>query len=160
MRSIWVLFIAVFFISCQDVEEIKKPANLIPEDKMVDVLTDLSILNSAKNYNRSLLEETGIQPDKYLFEKYQIDSLQLAESTGYYAKKYDILDDIYAKVKVNLETKKEEYETLRDEERKKDDSIRALKTTKDTLVKDDFSADSTIIERRLPQPMRRDIQIE
>ena len=159
MRSIWVLFIAVFFISCQNVEEIKKPANLIPEDKMVDVLTDLSILNSAKNYNRSLLEETGIQPDKYLFEKYQIDSLQLAESTGYYAKKYDILDDIYAKVKANLETKKEEYEILRDVERKKEDSIQSIKTIKDTLVNDPL-ADSILTDTRLPQPIRKDIQIE
>lgn len=132
MKFIKVFLIVCVFCSCQNIEEIKKPDNLIPEDKMVEVLTELNLLNSAKNYNKRILEETGIQPDKYLYNKYDIDSLQLAESTTYYAKKYDEFDGIYQKVKQNLEAMKKKLEVIREEEQRIEDSIRAL-NIKDTL---------------------------
>lgn len=135
MKFIKVFLIVCVFCSCQNIEEVKKPDNLIPEDKMVEVLTELNLLNSAKNYNKRILEETGIQPDKYLYTKYDIDSLQLAESTTYYAKKYDEFDGIYQKVKQNLEAMKTKLEVIREEEQRIEDSIRALDTkdTKDTI---------------------------
>lgn len=132
MKFIKVFLIVCVFCSCQNIEEIKKPDNLIPEDKMVEVLTELNLLNSAKNYNKRILEETGIQPDKYLYNKYDIDSLQLAESTTYYAKKYDEFEGIYQKVKQNLEAMKKKLEVIREEEQRIEDSIRAL-DTKDTI---------------------------
>jgi acyl carrier protein len=128
MKFVKVFLIICVFWSCQNIKEIKKPDNLIPEDEMVEVLTELNLLNSAKNYNKRLLEKTGMQPDKYLYNKYDIDSLQLAESTTYYAKKYDKFDGIYQKVKQNLEAMKVKLVVIRDEEQRIEDSIRALDT--------------------------------
>jgi acyl carrier protein len=128
MKFVKVFLIICVFWSCQNIKEIKKPDNLIPEDEMVEVLTELNLLNSAKNYNKRLLEKTGMQPDKYLYNKYDIDSLQLAESTTYYAKKYDKFDGIYQKVKQNLEAMKAKLIVIRDEEQRIEDSIRALDT--------------------------------
>lgn len=136
MKFLKVLFLACFFWSCQHVDEIKKPDNLIPEDIMVDVLTELNLLNSAKNFNKRILEETGLQPDTYLFSKYKIDSLQLAESTSYYAKKYDKFDGIYQRVKQNLEGMREKLDVIRAEEQRIEDSLRILKKSKDTLALD------------------------
>lgn len=133
MKFVTVFIFACLFWSCQNIEEIKKPDNLIPEARMVDVLTELNLLNSAKNYNKRILEETGIQPDIYLYSKYKIDSLQLAESTAYYAKKYDKFDGIYQKVKQNLETMKAKLEVIREEEQRIADSIRALDVQKDSI---------------------------
>ncbi|MCJ7757357.1 MAG: DUF4296 domain-containing protein, partial [Gillisia sp.] len=103
MKFKWILIFAVLLVSCQNVEEIKKPDSLIPEQKMVKVLTDLAILYSAKNYNKKILEETGLPLKTYLYEKHQIDSLQLAQSTEYYAKNYTQFKKIYNQVKLNLD---------------------------------------------------------
>ena len=110
MKFIWILIFAVLLVSCQNVEEIKKPDSLIPEQKMVEVLTDLSILYSAKNYNKKILEETGLPLKTYLYEKHQIDSLQLAQSTEYYAKNYIQFKKIYNQVKLNLDKMKADLE--------------------------------------------------
>lgn len=140
MKFLKVLFLAGFFWSCQNVDEIKEPDNLIPEDKMVDVLTELSLLNSAKNFNKRILEETGLQPDTYFFSKYKIDSLQLAESTSYYAKKYDKFDAIYKRVKQNLDGMKEKLDVILAEEQRIEDSLRSLEKSKDTLALDSIKA--------------------
>jgi hypothetical protein len=74
------------------------------------------------------LEETGIRPNTYLYEKHEIDSLQLAKSSEYYAKKYDMLDRIYSRVKVKLEKMKTDLEKIRVEEERIEDSIRMADT--------------------------------
>lgn len=128
MKFFSVILFALLLFSCQDIKEVERPANLISEDKMVNVFTDLSILNSAKNFNKRLLEETGIRPNTYLYEKHGIDSLQLAKSAEYYAKKYDLLDRIYSRVKVNLDKMKVDLETIRAEEERIEDSIQKADT--------------------------------
>ncbi|MFO8146918.1 MAG: DUF4296 domain-containing protein [Bacteroidota bacterium] len=124
MKPYWIFILALLFVSCQNVEEVKEPENLISESKMVEVLTDLSILNSARNYNKRILEETGLKPDEYLYEKHRIDSLQLAKSNEYYAKNYDRLENIYKRVKVNLEKMQGDLEKLQEEETRIKDSIK------------------------------------
>lgn len=133
MKFIWILIFAVLLVSCQNVEEIKKPDSLIPEQKMVEVLTDLSILYSAKNYNKKILEETGLPLKTYLYEKHQIDSLQLAQSTEYYAKNYIQFKKIYNQVKLNLDKMKTDLEVVQAEENCVEDSIRDAETMTDSL---------------------------
>lgn len=157
MRILKVFLIVCLFCSCQDIEEVKKPNNLIPEDKMVEVLTELNILNSAKNSNKRLLEETGIQPDTYLYSKFEIDSLQLAESTIYYAKKYDKFEGIYQKVQQNLEVLKAKLEVIRDEEQRIEDSIKLLNPD-DTLIVDSLRIPKTILMNSPDlQPLKEEI---
>lgn len=124
MKPFWIFIFALLFVSCQNVEKVKEPENLIPEGKMAEVLTDLSILNSARNYNKRILEETGLKPDEYLYEKHGIDSLQLAQSNEYYAKNYDRLESIYKRVKMNLEKMQVDLEKLQEEETRIKDSIK------------------------------------
>ena len=133
MKFKWILIFAVLLVSCQNVEEIKKPDNLIPEQKMVMVLTDLSILYSAKNYNRKILEETGLPLKTYLYEKHQIDSLQFAQSTEYYAKNYTQFKKIYNQVKLNLDKMKTDLEVVQAEEQCVEDSIRDAEAITDSL---------------------------
>lgn len=145
MKFLKVLFIGCLFWSCQHIDEIKKPDNLIPEQKMVDVLTELNLLNSAKNYNKRILEQTGLQPDTYLFEKFGIDSLQLAESTTYYAKNYDKFESIYKKVQSSLQEMKSKMEVIQREDQRKLDSILLLKKKSDTTA---MQTDTSVINKR------------
>lgn len=160
MKFLKIFIITCFLSSCQNIEEVKKPDNLISEDKMVDVLTELAILNSAKNKNKRDLEATGLQPDTYLYSKYKIDSLQLAESTTYYAKNYDQFESIYQEVKQNLEVMKSKMELIRKEEQRIEDSIRALdiKRKNDSLGIDSLKVSkATLIDSLGLKPRSRKI---
>lgn len=134
MRFTWLLIFVVLFGSCQKVEEPQKPDGLIPEDKMVEVLTDVAILNSAKNFNRRKLEETGIYPDVYLFEKYNIDSTRLAQSTEFYAKNYERFENIFEQVKANLEKTQAKLEEIRDEEQQVLESLQEEGVMEDSII--------------------------
>jgi len=147
-------------LSCQSVEKMKKPDNLISEDKMVEVLTDLVLLNSAKNYNRRILEETGIKVNSYLYEKHGIDSLQLAQSTQYYADDASKLDKIYRTVKDTLEARKSILEKIREEEVRIQDSIREadVKALQDSLNLKDKKMDSLLIKKNLNEKLPKSIK--
>lgn len=152
MRSLGYLMIIIAFISCQDIEKTERPNNLIPENKMVEVLTELSILNSAKNYNKRFLEETGFRPDEFLLNKFGIDSVQLAESTNYYARNYNQFESMYERVQRNLETLKSELEIQRLREERIRDSILELQKEGDSLL-----IDSTFLRSRTRDSLIRNI---
>lgn len=101
---------------------------------MVDVLTDLALVNSAKNYNRRILEETGLRPDVYIYEKHGIDSLQLARSTQYYSENYTVYETLNERVKKRLEKMKKDLQKIKEEEERIQDSIREEKIKADTLL--------------------------
>lgn len=127
----------LLLLSCQDVETIERPNNLIPEQKMAEVLTELALLNSAKNYNKRFLEQTGLRPNDYLYQKFDIDSLQLAESTRYYANNYTQFERIYRRVQQNLEKMKTENEIIAAQLQKEKDSISNLGLDPDSIMKRD-----------------------
>ena len=121
-----IIILLLSLVSCQDVERMEKPEDLIPKDKMVDVLLEMSLLQGAKSANRKLFEETGVKPETYIWERFNIDSLQFVSSSNYYAENYDEYEDIYAEVQHRLEVLQVKYDSLREIEQKKKDSIRAL----------------------------------
>lgn len=152
---LWVMVLMAILISCQEINKAPKPDDLIPENKMVDVLTEISLLHGARSYNKSLMEEKGIDAYPYLMEKFSIDSAQLARSNNYYASNYKQYNRIYNKVKGRLEVLMKEYDSLREVEEKILDSIRKLEKS-DTLSrqqKDSLLQDTVV--RRLPPPMTR-----
>lgn len=136
MKFLWFIIAFISLVSCQDIEEVKEPKNLIPEEKMVDVLTDLAILNAAKNYNKKMLEAKGVRPDEYLYNKHKIDSIQLVESTHYYAKNFNRLEIIFERVQRNLENMKQDYEQRQEEEEKEDTLEASAKELFDSITQD------------------------
>lgn len=132
MKIVWVLALMLLF-SCQDIKKVDRPNDLIPEQKMVEVLTDLSLINSAKNYNRRLLEETGLRPSEFLYQKHNIDSLQLARSTEYYASNPEQIDRIYKQLQNNLEEMRDKLEIVTEEEKRIKDSLQLIDKGYDSL---------------------------
>lgn len=129
------------FFSCNpSIEKPKKPDNLIPEDKMVDIMYDMYILNSAKGVNKKLLELNGIMPKEYIFEKYSIDSTQFAESNNYYVYNTKIYESILNEIAKKIDVKKKEYEALdkieEADKKRKEDSLRKIRVReKDSLFR-------------------------
>lgn len=124
MRVLIILLSSSLFFGCRHIDKPKKPDNLISKDTMVSILYDISLLNAAKGISKKTLEQNDILPKEFIFEKYQIDSLQFALSNTYYA--YDMVsyEAMVEKVKARLEEEKKFYDALNDKERKQQDSIR------------------------------------
>lgn len=128
----------VLLLACQNVEKAPKPDNLIPEEKMVAILTDMMLIDAAISYKRSDSKTKALDPGKYIFEKYQVDSVQLAKSNAYYLENFDKSMRIYEQVRDNLEAKKEKLDSLD----KSKDSIREIQ--KKPLVLSSSKHDSLV----------------
>jgi hypothetical protein len=106
------LFCVIFIVACQQVENAEEPKNLIPETKMIDVLTDLLKLDAAESYSSIEFEKREVSTKDLIFKKYKIDSLQFVESSIYYAEDFKVNERIYDSVKQRLEREKKQYDSL------------------------------------------------
>lgn len=128
MRFSASIFLAfLLLVSCQDIERTPRPDDLIAEEKMVDVLVDLSLLHGARSYNKSLMQEKGIQPYNYLWEKYKIDSTRFLKSSNYYSDHPKQYEKIFQQVKLRLESLQVKYDSIREIEEQRQDSIEAAR---------------------------------
>ena len=136
IRKATYLFLILLLVSCggEGKKRVKKPDNLIPKDKMADIIYDMSLLSAAKGVNRKLMEQKGVHPEKYVYKKHDIDSIQFAKSNEYYAFDLGTYEEIYKKVKLKLEKEKKHYSELVQAEEKDIDSIKKeRRSTRDSL---------------------------
>ena len=141
-KGLYLLIFILVFSACQKVEKTKKPDDLIAEDKMVEVLTEIAIMTSARNFNKRKFETTGIKPQDYINKKFGIDSLQFVQSNAYYAENYIEYENIYLQVKENLQKMKGRLDSIREVERKINDSILAAEKNLDSLQRDSLRVKS------------------
>ncbi|MEO1011460.1 MAG: DUF4296 domain-containing protein [Bacteroidota bacterium] len=117
---LFILILLLFCISCGE-KLMEKPEDLIPKEKMVDVLMDMALMNAAKSTNISVLKEHHIDPTGYVFKKHGIDSTTFVESDLYYASLPAEYEAIYEEIGERLEKEKKKWE----EAKKVSDSIQA-----------------------------------
>lgn len=130
------------------IEKPKKPKDLIKKQDMVNILYDMSILTASKGVNKKLLENNGIMPENFVFEKYGIDSLQFVLSNEYYTYNLDIYEDIFNSVKERLTQEKKQIDSLNNidaEERKK---MRDKRDSLNKINKTEREVKGTIIPSR------------
>jgi len=109
-------FVAIFtflliLIGCKD-EAVQKPANLIAEDKMIDILSDIVVLEAIKVENQESLTKRGIEENQYIYKKYKIDSLQFVKSNKFYASDINAYEKMYQKVADKIAKKRAETDSL------------------------------------------------
>lgn len=102
LKSVWILSLVLFMGSCQNVNKPEVPDDLIPEGKMVNILTDVYISNASRNVNNKILIKRNLQLDSILYNKYQVDSLQFVVSNAYYCSDLDVYENILTQVKDRL----------------------------------------------------------
>ena len=132
MRILHFLAFLLILQSCNN-NAYEAPVDLIPEDQMVEILSDLMILNSAQGANKKILEDRLKNPLGYVFKKYNIDSTQFENSNAYYARNIDQYSLIYQRVKEKLDAKKQRIQKRIETQNKVADSLRKLKS--DSLTK-------------------------
>lgn len=96
-KTFFTIFIIITLIACKR-SIVAEPKNLIDEDKMVDILYDISILEAIKISNPQSLQTRGIDSKTYIYKKFEIDSLQFALSDKYYASDVKNYAKIYQQV--------------------------------------------------------------
>ncbi len=135
----WTVVLGIL-VSCSNTK-IKKPDNLISQNQMVDVIVDLTLLNSAQGLNKSILDDKGISPEAFIYKKYDIDSLQFFKSNEYYAHNIDAYEEMYVQIKARLEQEKIKYKKMGDQEakeKKRLDSLRRIKNRANKISKEQY----------------------
>ncbi|MFY0484002.1 DUF4296 domain-containing protein [Flavobacterium sp. PLA-1-15] len=130
MKKIFCFFIgALLLFSCQQ-NAIDKPDNLIDEDTMEDIIYDLAVLEAIKQNNPSSLENKNITASTYVYDKYDIDSLQFVNSNHYYASDVHNYLKMYQRIEERLGKEKTEMDTIVARESKKNTKTKPQKALK------------------------------
>jgi len=125
-RYIVIGSLFLVFIACGS-DKIKKPDNLIPESKMVDIMVEITKFSSATSLKKAVLDANENIPTEYIYKKYNIDSLQFAKSNEYYAHDLDVTKSLYERIKIRLEEERDNLKKIQEKElkvKRTEDSIR------------------------------------
>lgn len=104
-RMCWILGMVVLLLSCNN-RPIEKPANLIDEEEMTNILYDLTLLDAIKSQSPYDSVVQSIRPKEYIYKKYKIDSLQFVASTQYYISQIETYKKMFDAVNEKLEQAK------------------------------------------------------
>ncbi len=110
----------VLTVSCKK-KLIEPPDDLIPEDKMIEILYDLAVLNGIQSTNPAVIEEYKIETMPYIYDKHEVDSLQFVLSDQYYASVPEIYQSLYQEVEKRLD---EQVRAMEEARKQKNDSIK------------------------------------
>lgn len=132
-----LVLISSVVLGCQEVVRPETPEKLIPESKMVDILVEAYIGNAARSNNNRVLRLGGVQLDSILYAKYDIDSLQFAQNTAYYASQIDPYLDILEAVETELSGMKKSLDSMAliDAQQQKKDKQQLLDSAKTNILK-------------------------
>ena len=137
------VFLLIFFASCQDIKKPEKPQNLISKEKMTAILTDVYISNAARSINNKLLKEYHIKLDSLVYKKYQIDSLQFAESNAYYSSNLKVYTQIITSVEERLIVLQKEKDSIYELVKKeKGDTISGKDQVKKSLLESSLKSET------------------
>ena len=109
MNKFYFLLGLIFFISCKTRNDI----DIINQDKMVNMLIDLSIIKSINNLNYEKNQLIISPEDFYILQKYNIDSLKWEYNKSYYSERPKILTLIYERVQDSIEKKIDSLKDLK-----------------------------------------------
>ena len=107
MKNLFVILFAILLTSCGE-KLLDKPEDLIPKDKMINILKDITILNSARSTSVTVLHDYKIEPTTFVFSKYGVDSLQFVTSDKYYASLPNEYEAMYVEIEKQLDNQKEQ----------------------------------------------------
>jgi hypothetical protein len=112
MKHIAGILLILTFWCCQDVKRPEIPVNLIPEDQMAEVLTEVYLINAARSFDNRTIMEQKIKLDSFFFRKFNIDSIQFVESNAYYTSNLNAYNKLFTKVEERMVLMKAEADSL------------------------------------------------
>ena len=104
MKTIFLFFASLLFFVYQCKTD-KHKIDIIPEQKMIQILTDVMIAESAINFEQGKQNEIANYSNYYysvVFEKYKITKKQFEYNMEYYSKNNKNFNEMFLKVIANL----------------------------------------------------------
>jgi hypothetical protein len=107
IRTILFILLLPVFFSCyhENQPEVTVPEQLLSEDEMVLIITDIQLAEGALTYRRTRrVEQQGFRESAYkkIFSNYGITAKILNENVNYYNSDPERMELIYEKVLANL----------------------------------------------------------
>lgn len=134
MRIIVVLAAILCLASCEKEQRVPQPDRLLSQDQMSDMLYDITLLSSAKNYNKRQFEQIGIMPEAFLYEKHGVDSLTYKQNSDYYLDNPELYLEIVTATKERMmllqDTLKIQADAERAERKARQEAQDTLRTQK------------------------------
>jgi len=124
MKKLVFILLSILAVSCGD-ELAPKPETLLSEDNMVDILYDVSLLQAIKSFKPQALDSSHVDPRNYIYKKYKIDSLTLAQNHIWYASNLEQYEKMQKRVVTRLEREKDKLKP-----KKKKNTTPAVNTDK------------------------------
>lgn len=153
-KKLLILFCIVIGVSsCYQYNKPDKPKNLISKDEMVNILLDLKLIGAVTGRDKEVLDSAKVIPESYIYKKYNIDSIQFAESNAYYTFYMDEYAEIYESVKDSLSKLKTYYKDILDREREEKNIADSLKAVKRELEALEIEAEIHTEELELIAPV-------
>lgn len=127
MKHSAILFILVLcFFGCQNVDLPEKPKNLIPKDKMIDILMESYLANAARSVDNKSIIVKGIKMDSLIYRNFGVDTIQFAKSNAFYAADVNTYMSIFQEVETRLDLMQKKMDSLWERERNIKDSINKI----------------------------------
>ncbi|OYQ45359.1 hypothetical protein CHU92_02040 [Flavobacterium cyanobacteriorum] len=114
MKKFIAIGLLLLFVSCRQGNAVEKPGKLIEREKMADILYDLSLLQAIRSQSPNTLRDENVDPQQYIYKKYAIDSITLAQNHKYYASKLEEYAKIQEEVKARVQARIKENEPKKD----------------------------------------------
>ena len=104
MKTIFLIISSLLFFVYQCKTD-KHKIDIIPEQKMIQILTDVMIAEAAINFEQGQQKEIENYKNYYfsvVFNKYKITKKQFEENMEYYSKNNKNFNEMFLKVIANL----------------------------------------------------------
>ena len=132
MKKSISLVVILAILGCKE-DLVKKPDTLIEKSKMIDIMYDMALLEAVKYQNPAVLDSNQIRPKQFIYKKYKIDSLQLAQNNVYYAADYKSYKIMFDEV-VKRVIKEKKRAVAIDKLKQKNNKKRIAKKNKDSIT--------------------------
>lgn len=134
-KFLFFYFLLAILLSCSNVQKRDKPENLLSKDQMVEIYTDMLLLDAVKRSVSKSFESYNLEASEHIYNKFKIDSATLTNNMRYYNLDFEANAEIYKRVNENLENKREFIDSIVQNR----DSIQKIEQQKKLKVKDSLS---------------------
>jgi hypothetical protein len=111
MKSLLPIFIfCLLSASCRNNNKIEIPKDVLCQDTMVEVLTDIHLVKASQQLGIAMdtADTNKITPFEYVWKKHHITEAEYKKSLDFYTRNSNVLDSIYENVLNNLSKQKAE----------------------------------------------------
>ena len=106
MKKLLLLLLSVMAFSCGKENAVEKPARLLKEDEMENILYDLTMIQAIRSFQPQVLDNNKVDVQHYIYRKYKIDSLTFAQNNDWYANDPEVYKNMLDKVDARINKEK------------------------------------------------------